>query len=262
MSLTCEEFESPLHGRGVRACRPIRKGEIIFEEKPYHLLHTLPNRQLVYACAACHQPLGSAALQLQVLQKSINRQNMISEIESIEPLPGESASQEAGHSCNIIPCSAHCGEYYCSDICRDIHWRQRGHSMLCTGSISDEEAESHPLMKFKIHAVSSNEIFLMVAELFAFICSQLNELVGSGQPLSDALRVVEAPLQGYVKQLWWDAAKCPAGSSAPFFKKTLKRLVNESWDLLNEALHLTAKGYDTLLSSEYMARSAISIMMR
>lgn len=40
---------------------------------------------------------------------------------------------------------------YCSPACRDAHWA-RGHRLLCVGPIREEEAGSHPLVLYKMHA--------------------------------------------------------------------------------------------------------------
>ena len=34
--------------------------------------------------------------------------------------------------------------------------------MLCTGTVPEKDAEQHPLIRFKLHAMATNEIFLLV----------------------------------------------------------------------------------------------------
>ena len=129
-----------------------------------------------------------------------------------------------GSSHSIVPCSAECGEIYCSASCRDHHWHHHGHRLLCTGYISDEEAESHPLMAFKIHAISTNEIFLMVADVFAIIITRAElKRESDGSDLVEALRWASQPLESYVRNLWWEAAKAPPGKPTFGFKKNSQR---------------------------------------
>ena len=53
----------------------------------------------------------------------------------------------------VVWCSAGCGEAYCSEKCR-ADAEASGHYLLCTGHITEEEAEGgHPLLDFKRHAV-------------------------------------------------------------------------------------------------------------
>lgn len=128
--------------------------------------------------------------------------------------------------------------------------------MLCTGLISDDEADMHPLINFKIHAMTTNEIFLMVADVFASVCAHVDSLVHCGADLSYAFEVAARPLAGYVREQWWDAAITPKGYKPAAFKKSLKTLVKDSWELLNDALHLTERGYAAYLSEEYLSRYA------
>ena len=44
-----------------------------------------------------------------------------------------------------------CGELYCSAACRDVHWA-RGHRLLCVGPVPEEQAGTHPLVLYKMHA--------------------------------------------------------------------------------------------------------------
>ena len=53
------------------------------------------------------------------------------------------------------------------------------HNLLCVGLIPESEAHSHPLVGFKVHAVRTNEIFLLVADLIAKGLAQLVPLAGT-----------------------------------------------------------------------------------
>jgi hypothetical protein len=235
-------FTSPLHGNGVKAQTEIANGEVIFDEKPLFLLQTLPNRQVVIACGECAAFLGDSKLQLDVLKKTVTRQDILTEC-------GSSSS-----SCTLVGCSGACGEFYCTEECRDRHWEQKGHKFLCTGKLTDEEAETSPLIAFKMHACTTNEIFLMVAELFATICVQADTLVATGLSKEEALSTAVKPLSIYVRELWWNAAIVPLKQKPVAFRNTLKALVKDGWALLDDTLLLTEKGYHTVLSAEYMSR--------
>lgn len=241
-------FCSALHGIGVKAEANLPENSVIFKERPYHFLQTIPNRQSCVVCAACHKPLGNISLQISILQGLVSRQNILQEVESFGLLSNETAASA------VFSCPSNCGELYCSELCRQMHWSSKGHCFLCTGLISDDDAEMHPLINFKMHAISTNEIFLMVGELFATICCQVDALVNSGVELNQALSVASKPFESYVRQNWWDAAIPPKKSKPVAFKNSLKALVRESWALLNEVLCLDEKGYSSLLNAEYMSR--------
>lgn len=248
MSAGYSVFASALHGCGVQADVHIAAGSVVLQEKPMHFLQTLPNRKSMIVCTTCLKPLGSLSLQMGILQGLVSRQNALQEYGTFGLLPGERAC-----AC-LIPCTCNCGELYCSEVCRDHHWTVKGHKMLCTGLISDDEADMHPLINFKIHAMTTNEIFLMVADVFASMCAHVDSLVSSGADVSYAFEVAARPLAGYVREQWWDAAITPKGYKPVAFKKSLKTLVKDSWELLNDALHLTERGYAPYLSEEYLSR--------
>lgn len=239
---------SSLHGCGVQAEVSFTAGGVVLQEKPMHFLQTLPNRKSMIVCTTCLKPLGPLTLQMAVLQGIVSRQNAQEEHGNFGLLPGERAC-----AC-IIPCTCNCGELYCSESCRDFHWTIKGHKSLCTGLIPEDEADMHPLVNFKIHAMTTNEIFLMVADVFASIIAHVDSLVSCGTESSCAFEVATRPLAGYVRELWWDAAITPKGYKPAAFKKSLKTLVKDSWELLNEALHLSERGYAVYLSEEYMSR--------
>jgi hypothetical protein len=55
--------------------------------------------------------------------------------------------------------------------------------LLCVGPISEAEAPHHPLVGFKAHAVRTNEIFLLVADLVAQGLAQLLPLAATSTHL-------------------------------------------------------------------------------
>lgn len=249
MSSRYSVFNSTLHGSGVQADAFIPVGDVVLQEKPLHFLQTIPNRKSVIVCGSCLKPLGNLPIQIGALQGVISRENIVEEFEV-----SMATSAISDYCCRVVPCPCNCGEMYCSEACRDVHWAVQGHRLLCTGHITDEEAEFHPLIAYKIHAMSSNEIFLMAADVFAAIVCQLDNLITSGVELAQAFELANKPLAGYVRELWWDAAITPKGYKPLAFKKSLKTLIKDTWELLNEALQLESKGYTSFLSEEYLSR--------
>jgi hypothetical protein len=147
---------------------------------------------------------------------------------------------------------------YCSVRCRDRDWGHGGHDLLCTGDIPDDEAENHPLMRFKVHAMMTNEIFILVAKVLASVVKeyarQLRAGAGaagaegaagagegagdSGSVASDesAWKAALAPLSHFQCAPWWDCAVPPEDvADAGAFRDTLRGLVRESSALLQEA---------------------------
>ena len=133
---------------------------------------------------------------------------------------------------------------------------------MCTGAISDDEAESSPLFNFKMHACATNEIFLLVADVFSSICCEVekmkeNLMQDDARTVADALR----PYCTFVRNPWWEVAvlgyKASDGESPEKLDQTLRQLVAESWQMLSKALDLDGRGLTEVLSSEYMARSDV-----
>lgn len=244
-----EVFQSPLHCDGVIATSAINDQDTIYLEKPHYFLQSMPNRRSVLACGGCARFLGSIGLQLKVLQKCVTREELLGGTftgvsEPFLPL-----------SDSLLPCHAGCGELYCSPVCRDMHWANKGHKFLCTGHIDESQADSHPLIAFKIHAVQTNEIFLMIADIFAELCAMYEtHVIGHGQPREQVLPYIQNFFDGFVRQRWWEAAQPPKGQSKAKFVKTLKQLVSDSYSMLADALPLEAFGLSQVLSEDFMAR--------
>jgi hypothetical protein len=82
---------------------------------------------------------------------------------------------QEGWLSDVVPCSQDCGEVYCSEACRQSHWRT-AHSSLCVGAIPDDiHGRNHPLVLFRAHAARTNEIFLLVAEVVAAILARIRQ---------------------------------------------------------------------------------------
>jgi len=155
---------------------------------------------------------------------------------------------------SLVPCAMGCGELYCTPECREEHWN-RGHRLLCVGHISESEAATHPLVLYKMHALRTNEIFLLVADVVALVLTRFD---ANGGDIAAAL----LPFRDFVQLPWWEVATNPDSSSDPVaFQDMLRSLVQEAADLLAKAL-LTRPGaplaayrgvVDGLFTSEFMA---------
>ena len=111
--------------------------------------------------------------------------------------------------------------------CREDAWAA-GHELQCTGCIDQEH---HALIQFKLHAVTHNEIFLLVADAVV-------EMLLLDQP--DFME----KLLDFTATPWWHVATEPLLQSptelqdAIMLDTTLQRLCRESSHLLQQALLL------------------------
>ena len=248
VSSTCpvEIFPSDHHGEGVRSIRSIPPLSQIFAEMPCWKMQTLSNKQDCICCSFCLRFLGSPMLQLQVLGRQLNRQQLVTQLKRHHFWDESSSTAGFPHS-DIVSCCQDCGEFYCSFDCRDNHWNTC-HQLLCTGSISDIEAESHPLILFKMHAIETNEIFLLVSDIFANLCLEYDRDVDA---MNDRLKTFNR----YVRNRWEDCAVAPPHQNQEELKETLTRLVKESWALLSSALKLQERKLDQLLDEDFLSRT-------
>lgn len=228
--------KSPLHGDGVIATTGICNGQVVLTDIPLVKLQTLENRSDVLVCACCFRFIGTLSNQLQLLSKQVSRQNAFDSTLSFD---GDILLSP------ICPCSQSCGELYCSDSCRTKHWANC-HNLLCTGAIPEEDSEDHPLVDFKIHAVQTNEIFLMCADIFAKVCNATSPV---------EMEQCLAPFQTFVRNNWWDAAIAPPGTNPVELRDILQGLVDDSFSKLYCALQLPDRPHlEHILNSEYLSR--------
>jgi len=290
-------FSSALGGDGVKCDRKILKGQTVLTEKPLFCMQTLPNKRNTLVCGYCLKFIGSTDIQLKILARKITRMDVVdtcaktktkteTETESESCL---SPSKYGTYLSDIIPCSKNCGELYCSNECRNQHWKYT-HNLTCTGDVTEEEAPTHPLIKFKTHSATTNEIFLMVADVFAYITNEIlttqqqnkdkNKEIGLGLDTINNSSAIYALLETYVRELWWDAAIAPQGTNASQLKRSLKTLNSASYRHLVQAYYPVLKnivllqgngsgsgagndgasptpaivGIDKILTVEYMSR--------
>eukprot|EP01041_Mallomonas_annulata_P001861 gene1861-3608_t len=237
--------KSDLHGDGVTAGHHFTEDEIILHEKPLLCLQSLPNRRDALVCRYCYRFIGTIAIQLDYLSKRIDRQSDFS---------NDYEDNVYTVLSPIVKCESNCGELYCSQSCRLNHFKE-GHSLLCTGHIEEENAADHPLIKFKTHSIETNEIFLLVADIFAKICLTIENNNQSSISKDDLINKALEPYEGYVRQLWWDAAVAKDKDEPEGLRMTLQTLVKESWSLLSICLNLQERDLNEILSEEYMART-------
>ena len=64
-------------------------------------------------------------------------------------------------------CGAGCGEFYCDAACRDE--AAPSHRLLCTGLLPEDCTDEHPLIRFKLHALQTSDMFLLCATAIARI---------------------------------------------------------------------------------------------
>jgi hypothetical protein len=149
----------------------------------------------------------------------------------IEMVAGLARSLEGDSSelARPVECSQKCGQQYCSETCRDDHFLRKGHRLLCVGLISDAEAKSHPLMKFKMHALQTNEIFLLVADV---VCKILISFLAT-----NSKELALAPFRDFKQELWWECCAVPDDVvDGKKFLASLQTLCQKSSKLLSAAI--------------------------
>lgn len=225
--------KSPLHEDGIVATRILNGDEIAFIERPLYCQQTLQNKNDVLICSYCFSFLGTPELQMKVLLRIESRLSLLT-------TPGLNSNY------NICGCLNTCGELYCSEHCRNLH-QQNGHILLCTGTITEQEAPSHTLILFKTYAVETNEVFLLVAEVFASIISKftINKI-----PIEEAVSF----FREYVHNPWWEVVTVPDDREEGEFRDLLHTLAKDNYDLLSDALQLESTGLNSILSFDFMSR--------
>jgi SET domain len=159
-------------GRHLVANQRIDQGRLIFVERPLVALQSLGNP--IWACHACKAFVGGPQAALSILahrhypELTTTTTTTNADDDDDDPITSGSFSK-------VVPCRHACGQVYCSQECEQDFWDAR-HQYLCTGMIREEkhcewstpeqqqQQQQHPLIRFKQHAVTTNEIFLLVAE--------------------------------------------------------------------------------------------------
>jgi hypothetical protein len=197
------------------ASQNIPHGRLLFCERPVVALQSTGNvHKGVLVCGYCMSFCGTPQQALEI---------------AADPtcLPTITTSRNDNHL-NLIPCRHYCGHVYCSKECQEDDWVWGGHADLCTGWIEDE---AHPLLKFKQHAIETNEIFLIVA---AWIARLHLQKVSYPESSDDGLA-------DFCMNPWWQVACLPLQSTPMGFTEafqleaSLRKLCDESHSHLQAA---------------------------
>ena len=279
-------------GRHLVAARRIESGAVILVEKPLLCLQSLGNAHSgALTCRRCCCFVGGPDLAVAVASGRVSREDAFdywnSELRAATSGTGAcndgtdhgiSRTQELddnakSNDCNVVPCRNKCGELFCSNKCEQDMWICGGHRLLCTGLIPEPEDSNkneanqhdgseenymeslHPLLQFKIHAVKSNEILLMVADMIASVVSTLCRRMELEQQYQDrqcsasidelpTLEAMMAPYLDFTLVPWWTVATATLLSSpigiaeASELDIALRRICRVSSALLKKAILL------------------------
>mmetsp|Transcript_49631 Transcript_49631/g.105640 ORF Transcript_49631/g.105640 Transcript_49631/m.105640 type:complete len:496 (-) Transcript_49631:345-1832(-) len=222
-------------GYGIFARAPHSAGSLIFNDQPLFVMQHTGSRRVVAGCANCCAFIGSLRKQLEVIFSEA----------SFSPLLGEIAgmiqdwetsilgSPEAAAAAVGVCCQQGCGERYCSEACREAHWRH-SHNLLCTGPITQEE---HPLIQFKYHALEHSDTLLLAAQV---CCHLVNKAKANGGG-TEVMKGLMQELLCFCHAPFRDACRPPPGRAkdAEFYAHT-DGLINRGAELLANALKLQA----------------------
>ncbi|CAM9363677.1 unnamed protein product [Discosporangium mesarthrocarpum] len=191
-------------------------------------MQSLHNTQDVLVCRNCMVFVGDIIAHLELLTGT-PRHKCIETFLQREATREDEKFGKFGKFGNMHLCDAGCGEVYCSQECCEEHL-ERCHSLLCVGPVPEEDALSHPLVALRVHAMQTNEIFLLVAEVIGHM---IKSFLGNGGNVDKARQ----PYRDFVQEPWWTIVdeSGPEGNGADL-RSTLYRLCSESGALLREAL--------------------------
>ncbi|OQR80811.1 hypothetical protein ACHHYP_17150 [Achlya hypogyna] len=205
--------EAPGKGKALFATKAFAPGEPVFSEMPYVAMQHIANQALVQACENCHVIVGSIEQQLaHVLHV---------EVGAVPPLPNQIADKAVAQG----KCACACGAVYCSKACRSAAW-ERYHCVLCTGH------PDTPFHDFVQHAIDTNEIFLLAAQVLARIVVAY----AKDQNLAAARR----PVDMFCKLPWWEVVASPEdleeGQTMEDYYDIFKHLLAQTFELFMDGL--------------------------
>jgi len=184
-------------------------------------MQDLSNQQEVLACGRClaFVDTGDEAALLKLAARQESRRNL------------HDAWEKQG---GVTLCNYKCGQVYCSEECRAAHEAQ-GHAALCVGALDEAGAAEHPLMKFKMLAIHSNEILLLAADAIA------RTAAASPGDAAAAVRAWEASFGVFVGPQWPDVVSqsrelAQSDDDSSELCASLKQLCEDAAELLSQAL--------------------------
>jgi SET domain len=243
------------------ASQRIDKGRLIFVERPLVALQSLGNP--AWVCHACKAFVGGPHAALSIIANRMYPELTSTDSNANEE-DGDGDGDDHSGSWKVVPCRHACGQVYCSKECEQDFWEAR-HQYLCTGLIGEEcesttaGMEQHPLIQFKQHAVTTNEIFLLVAEWMVAEYAHVQEQkkhkeapypwIQPSDTFLSAANHNNNPFDDFLMEPWWDVEEVSHDDhddDAEATKDILKKLCQEAsrcwqqhWEMLLPAKNNT-----------------------
>ena len=190
-------------GDGCVATRKLQAGDTVCVNRPKLGRQTPESRRAVLACGnpRCISPIGPPAVRLELLAGRCSRATLAG------VHGGSVAAELAAAGCRW--CAGGCGECYCSDGCQVD--AAPAHKLLCVGLVPDGQPD-HPILKFKMHALQTNEAFLLAADAVTHVISESVAKDGAAKTSAQAVeRSAKIWLELFVPRgeqaVWWDARR-------------------------------------------------------
>lgn len=217
---------APPKGFGLFACSSCSAYTDMFTEEPLFAMQHSGNRRVVAACARCCGFVPSVPLQLEVL---FGESRFAPLLTALGDLPSRWQESCGEGQAAVVRCKQGCGEIYCSEACRDMHF-QHSHNLLCVGPLTTED---HPLLRFKYHALEHADTLLLAAQVFAFLINRAKAAGGGAEVMQGLMQ----ELLCFCHAPFREACRPPPGRSkdAEFYAHA-DGLVNEAAALLRAAL--------------------------
>eukprot|EP01134_Creolimax_fragrantissima_P002216 CFRG2216T1 len=234
-------------GKGITATSKFTEGSFIVDEAP--LIAIQNNIREIVTCAQCFTVVGDIPKQVDVASGKLSVAE-IANAKATWTLPNLNESMIEGEvelTPSVVACELECGNVYCSADCRDIDQSLNGHGLLCVGQIKSVD---HPLYQYKVHAISTQEEFLLAGKALAKIVSALlaSDNDTDQSSLIDALL---KPYDHFQSGVWWALA---GGNE---IATILESQAKESFSLLRDAwkdLDYLTSNADSVLTMDTYAR--------
>ena len=212
----------PGKGKGLTSTKVFKCGQTVLSDTPLIASQTPTSSVVTLACAnmRCMKHCGDHNLQLSFTLGQCPREQALG----------------YGDQASAMWCPEGCGAVFCSHACRDC--AMPAHQLLCTGQVPEDEGLGHPLMKFKMHALKCNSVFLLCGATIAAI-------VAGDTRLEEELKSNSSFVSP--ERAWWHVKLMPETmklSQVPdhLFRDFLRADVLESARLLRAALGRSLAG--------------------